>query len=60
VAGDALVVIFEDDALDRFRMVGTREVRNAHAYEQEAEGDQEYYQELRAETANVASDHRLS
>lgn len=60
VVGEALVVIFEEDSLARLRTVGTRGVRNAHPCKQEAEGDQKNYQMLRAKTADVATDHRLS
>jgi hypothetical protein len=60
VVGDALVMIFEDDAMGRLRSVWSRDVRNAQPREQEAEGYQEDYQDLRAETFCVEADHRLS
>ena len=54
------MVVFEDDALARLRPVRTRNVRDAHPREQEAEGDQENYQDLWTETAGVETHHRLS
>jgi hypothetical protein len=53
-------MVFEDDPIARLRPVGTRDVRNAHPCEQEAEGDQENYKDLLAEMADVAIGHRGS
>ena len=52
--------IFEDDSMAGLGPVGTRDVRNAHPCEQEAEGDQERYQGLRPEMVDMATDHKVS